>query len=248
MRYFARISYRGTRYFGWQRQPAQVSVQEVIEEKMSLMLRTSLEITGCGRTDTGVHAKNYYFHFDYPGPLPESLAHRLDRFLPEDIAVHEIIPVHETAHARFDALSRTYQYFMGRYKDPFHKDVRWHFHGLDSLDLNAMQEAANALKDYDSYGPFCKSHSSAKTMLCRLDDAYWASDQEGLVFTITADRFLRGMVRLIVGMCVSVGMGKMTLDDLHRCMDAQIPLPHAYAVPAEGLFLCSIRYAYLETI
>ena len=246
MRYFARISYRGTRYFGWQRQPSQLSVQEVLEGKMSLMLRTSLEITGCGRTDTGVHAKNYYFHFDYPESLPDNFAHRLDRFLPEDITVHEIIPVHETAHARFDAQSRTYQYFIGRHKDPFHYHVRWHFHGLDSLDIDAMQEAARTLKGYDSFGPFCKSHSSAKTMLCRLDDAHWAKDQEGLVFTITADRFLRGMVRLIVGMCMSVGMGKMTLDDLRRSMDAQNPLPYAYAVPAEGLFLCSIRYAYLE--
>jgi tRNA pseudouridine38-40 synthase len=245
MRYFVRISYRGTRYFGWQRQPEQQSIQEVLEEKMSLILRENISITGCGRTDTGVHARNYYFHFDSETSLPSSFNARLDRFLPVDIAIHEIIPVHETAHARFDATSRTYQYFIGKHKDPFQDQLRWFFHQLDSLDIESMQKAAALLRQYHDFTPFCKTNSSAKTMECRIDHAFWFSDEQGLVFEIKADRFLRGMVRLIVGMCIMVGLGKLSLEEVQKALETKKQLPQSFSVPPDGLFLCKIEYPYI---
>jgi len=245
MRYFVRISYRGTRYFGWQRQPGQLSIQQVLEEKMSLILRKNTSITGCGRTDTGVHARNYYFHFDSETSLPPSFEARLNRFLPEDITIHAIIPVHDTAHARFDATARTYQYFIGRHKDPFQHQLRWFYHNLDALDMKRMQEAAHLLSQYQDFTPFCKTHSSAQTMLCRIDHATWSADDDGYRFEIKADRFLRGMVRLIVGMCVMVGHGKLTLEQVQLALESKRHLTQSFSVPSEGLFLCKIEYPYI---
>jgi tRNA pseudouridine38-40 synthase len=246
MRFFARISYMGTRYFGWQNQPNQISVQSIIEEKLSLVLRHQVDITGCGRTDSGVHAINYFFHFDAPN-LPDDLLQRLNRMLPEDIAIHEFIPVHPEAHARFDAISRTYKYNIGRDKNPFQTQTRWHFYELPDLDIKRMQEAASLLCEYREFYPFCKSNSNNKTMICSIKEATWEFDEHGLVFKIQADRFLRGMVRLIVGMCIYVGQHKMTIQDLKNAMETQQRIPQPLSAPPHGLFLCEIQYPFIKT-
>jgi tRNA pseudouridine38-40 synthase len=235
----------GTGYFGWQNQPNQISVQSILEEKLSLILRHKVDITGCGRTDTGVHAINYYFHFDAPH-LPDDLLHRINRILPEDIVIHKFIPVHQEAHARFDAISRTYRYYIGRDKNPFQTHTRWHFFELPNLDLMLMQEAALLLSTYSDFYPFCKSNSNNKTMICSIAEATWETDEHGLVFQIKADRFLRGMVRLIVGMCIYIGLHKMTVQELKNAMDIQQRIPQPFSVPAHGLFLCDILYPYLD--
>ncbi len=246
MRYFAELSYRGTHYFGWQRQPEQVSIQETLESAFSTILRSETSITGCGRTDTGVHAKQYFLHFDHKEEVPSNLTHRLNKLLPSDISIKRIFPVEEEAHARFDAYERSYEYYLGFEKDPFSTDLVWHFPYSEKPALEKMQQAAALLENYDHFYTFCKSNTDVKTMQCQLKRAEWVVDESKnqYVFYITANRFLRGMVRLIVGMCVNVGLGKVTLEEVDNALKTQTLLKKSLSVPPQGLYLTGIKYPF----
>ena len=244
MRYFIALAYNGTRFFGWQKQPKAASVQELLEAKLSLILRQNIEVTGCGRTDTGVHASYYWAHFDAEGALPPDLLRRLNGVLGADVAVYKIVPVANSAHARFDAHQRRYAYYLPFEKSPFLKETAWYFPLGAQLDREKMQAAARLIQEYTLFAPFCKTHSDAKTMVCHITEAYWSFEGHTAVFHIAANRFLRGMVRLIVGACVNIGLGQMTLEDLREALEHQQPLKKSYSVPPTGLFLTEINYPY----
>ncbi len=246
MRHFLTLSYRGTLYHGWQRQPHSTSVQETLETALSTLLRTPTELTGCGRTDAGVHASTYVAHFDTPGEtLPQNFLRRFNRMLPADVAVRTVEPVVADAHARFDATERAYRYDIIRDKDPFRADLAWHYHGFDKLHLEHLNAAAAVLLEFDHFAPFCKSKSDAQTMRCDLRRAEWTVGDDGatLRFHVAADRFLRGMVRLIVGACVQVGLGEMSVGELRAVLKQQQRLGKPVSVPARGLFLVRVDFA-----
>lgn len=248
MRYFVELAYNGTRYYGWQRQPNQISVQEALEGAFSTILNTPIAITGCGRTDTGVHAKQYFIHFDYEGSFPHSFDRRINKFIGPDIVLHRFWQVSPNEHARFDATHRAYEYHLTFRKNPFERETAYYFPFSHKLDRAAMQEAAQSLLDYSEFYPFCKSDTDVKTMICELRRAEWEwrPEEQKLVFHIAANRFLRGMVRLIVGMCLNVGLGKLKLEEVRQAMDKQTRIPHSLSVPPQGLFLTDIRYPFLE--
>ena len=245
MRYFAELAYNGSSYFGWQKQPKEVSVQQTIEEALSTILRTEIPITGCGRTDTGVHAKQYFIHFDAEEQLDEKFTYRINKLLPKDIVIFRILEVDAKAHARFDAFERSYEYHLVNEKNPFYPDTTYHFPFAHQLELEKLQEAAQLLLDYKEFFPFCKTNTDVKTMKCDLSRAEWVKTDTGYVFHITANRFLRGMVRLIVGMCLNVGLGKTSMQEVKTAMDTQQRLKKSLSVPPQGLFLTGIKYPYL---
>ena len=195
MRYFSELAYHGQNYFGWQRQPNQVSVQELIEQAFSTILNTPIVITGCGRTDTGVHASQYFIHFDFEDDFPPSFVNRLNKFLPHDIAILRIFEVAKDAHARFDAFHRSYAYHVDFKKNPFELGTVYHYPFARQLDVKKMQEAATLLLQYEEFFPFCKTKSDAKTMKCELKRAEWVFDvsKERLTFHISANRFLANL-------------------------------------------------------
>ncbi len=214
MRYFTEISYNGTNYSGWQIQPNATSIQQTIQEAMSLILGADIQITGCGRTDAGVHAADYTFHFDYDGKFPDKFIPRINKYLPYDIAFKEMYEVTETAHARFDAFRRSYEYKLGFKKDPFTKETVYRYGNPMKPDFDKMQEAAVLLLQYEDFAPFCKTNSDAKTMRCEMHRSEWVENENGSwSYHVTANRFLRGMIRLIVGMCINVGTGKLELKE-----------------------------------
>ncbi len=244
MRYFSELAYRGTNYNGWQRQPNAPSVQQAIEEAMATILGSAIEVVGCGRTDTGVHASQYFMHFDFEGPFPKEFHRRLNKLLPNDIAIHSIFEVAPDAHARFDAVRRSYEYHITLDKDPFGEHTTWHFPFFDKLDLEKTQAAAALLLGYQEFQPFCKSNTDVHTMECTLYRSEWVLDltSRRFIFHISANRFLRGMVRLIVGMCLNVGLGKVGIDEVRQALDQQVLLKKSWSVPPEGLFLTEVRY------
>ncbi|MBI1227835.1 MAG: tRNA pseudouridine(38-40) synthase TruA [Bacteroidetes bacterium] len=244
MRYFSELAYKGTKYSGWQRQPNALSVQQVIEEAMSTILDAKIEVTGCGRTDAGVHASQYFLHFDFEGEFPDEFLRRLNKLLPTDVAFRSIYEVKNDAHARFDAIRRSYEYHIVLDKSPFEIDMAWHFPFFDKLNIGEMQIAAALLLRYGNFQPFCKSNTDVQTMECSLYHADWTIDEASrrMVFHISANRFLRGMVRLIVGMCLNVGLGKVELEEVKDALDRQVLLNKSWSVPAEGLFLTEVKY------
>ncbi|NUO02773.1 MAG: tRNA pseudouridine synthase A [Saprospiraceae bacterium] len=246
MRYFAELSYQGTHYFGWQKQPGQISVQATLEQAFSTILRTPVAMTGCGRTDTGVHARQYFAHFDSDNVLLPALERRLNQYLPRDIAIHRIIPVHPEAHARFDAFQRSYEYHLSFRKIPFEQETCYWYGHTALPDRDRVQAAAALLMNYREFFPFCKSEASAKTMHCDLTRAEWVFDDDAgrWVLHLTANRFLRGMVRLIVGMCLNVGLGKSSLDEVRYALDTQTLLKKSQSAPPQGLFLTEVLYPY----
>jgi len=246
MRYFLTLSYRGTQYCGWQVQPNGMSVQAILEKNLGLILGMPTGITGCGRTDAGVHARHYVAHFDAMGEMPPTLLYRLNSLLPEDVAVHSVEPMHSNAHARFDAFERSYEYHLGLTKDPFTTETAWYFFRHSLLDIEKMQHVAEIFTRYSSFFPFCKSHSGVDTYECDLRAADWSFQPDGqqLIFHITANRFLRGMVRLMVGACLQVGLGKLNVEDVVQSLETQQPLKKNLSVPPQGLFLVNIKYPY----
>lgn len=247
MRYFVQLAYDGTQYCGWQRQPNSPSVQETLETTFATILRQPIEIVGCGRTDTGVHASHYFAHFDFEGAIPDSYIHRLNKMLPKDISLYQIFEVSEEEHARFSATERAYEYHMHFHKSPFLRDRSFLFPYPESPDFELMQVATSLLKEYEAFFPFCKTNTDVKTMICKLEEARWEqlNDQQW-VFHIAANRFLRGMVRLIVGMSINVGMKKITLTEVETAMTNQTRLEKSWSVPAQGLFLTRIEYPFLK--
>ncbi len=242
-RYFIYLAYDGTAYHGWQRQPNGLSVQERIEEALSLLLRRETAITGAGRTDAGVHARLMVAHADLPTllPTPEEWEHRLNRLLPSDIVIYRICPVRADAHSRFDALSRTYHYYIACRKDPFQGRYRWVMDGK-RLDIDRMNEAASHLLRYTDFTSFSKLHTAVKTNNCRITRAGWSLTGNDLVFEITADRFLRNMVRAIVGTLVDVGRGKLSVADFCAIIEARDRCKAGTSAPGNALFLTDITY------
>ena len=241
-RYFIQMAYEGSRYHGYQIQPHCESVQQTVEQCLSLKLGQPVSITGCGRTDTGVHARNYYAHFDMEQELPntEMLVHQLNAFLPADIVIYRIWQVASDAHARFDALSRTYHYYITRTKNPFHLHDAYFLYG--DLDIEKMQQAAIFLFDYEDFTSFSKVHTQVKTNNCKIMEARWMEQEGLLVFRIKADRFLRNMVRAIVGTLLEVGKGRMTLDGFRATIERKDRCEAGTSVPAHALFLEEVEY------
>lgn len=247
LRYFLECAFRGTAYSGWQRQPDALAVQEVIEKALGTLLGEELSITGAGRTDTGVHAHQLYAHFNTEKPFEkEDLQHRLNRFLPEDIAIKGIWSVHDEAHARFDATSRSYRYWVIQTKDPFYSD--W-AHGVHRpLDLKAMNQAAQLLVGKKDFECFSKSKTDVKTYICDLRKAEWRKEGELLIFEIEADRFLRNMVRAVVGTLLEVGLGKRSVESVHALLASKDRSEAGVSVPAKGLSLIAIQYPYSDKL
>ena len=241
MRYFLELAYNGKNYFGWQVQPNQISVQEAIEIRLSKILGQDISIVGAGRTDSGVHAKKMYAHFDYEGELKKDLVKHLNSFLPKDIAIFNIHEMHPEAHARFDATSRSYNYFISPFKNPFTSESAWNFNR--TLDIDKMNDAAQLLIKKGDFGSFAKLHTDVKTNICDVREAFWRKTEDGqFIFQITADRFLRNMVRAIVGTLVEVGIGKITKEDLERIIQEQHRSSAGASAPAHGLYLVDVQY------
>lgn len=242
MRYFADIEFDGTAYSGWQIQPHSPSVQQTLEEALALFLRQKVDVTGAGRTDAGVHAAQMIAHFD----LEECqdcgwIKHKLNGILPPDIAVHSVYPVKADAHARFDAVSRTYKYYVTLDKSAFQRNYSWYL--LNEPDFELMNSAAKLLLSTVDFTSFSKLHTDTKTNDCHVTEAGWERLPDGRwVFTITADRFLRNMVRAIVGTLMEVGRHRMTVDEFKSVILRKDRCQAGDSAPAQGLFLYKIEY------
>ncbi|MBO7202508.1 MAG: tRNA pseudouridine(38-40) synthase TruA [Paludibacteraceae bacterium] len=241
-RYFITFSYKGTAYHGWQKQPNAISVQEVLEKSLSMILNSLVEVVGAGRTDTGVHARKMVAHFDQTQKIEneENLVFRLNSLLPKDIAVEKVELVSSDKHARFSARSRTYEYHVMQEKNPFGIELATRIIG--DLDFDLMNEAASHLLQYTDFTSFSKLHTDTKTNNCKITEAYWKKREGIWVFTITADRFLRNMVRAIVGTLLCVGRGRMTIAEFDEIILAKDRCRAGTSAPAEGLYLVDVKY------
>jgi tRNA pseudouridine38-40 synthase len=247
MRYFICLSYKGTHYHGWQIQENAPTVQAELNKALGLLLGEPVMTVGAGRTDTGVHARRYIAHFDSERDLlndKTNFIYRLNGVLPADICIYDIVLVHDTAHARFDAVERTYKYYIHTAPDPFLLDVSVYI--PYPLDVDMMNEAAEKLLNYNDFTSFAKLHGNSKTNLCTLTKAEWERTGNGLVFTISANRFLRNMVRAIVGTLLDVGRGKTALDDFVGMIERKNRRAAGASAPAKGLFLERINYDYVK--
>lgn len=242
MRYFVWFGYDGAAYHGWQIQPNGNSVQEELQRGLSTLLREDISVTGAGRTDAGVHARVMVAHFDTENALDcRQLTYKLNRLLPQDIAVDRVEPVSDDLHARFSATSRTYHYYIHTRKDPFRRAYSCEMHY--DLDFAKMNEAGRILTTYEDFGAFCKAHSDVKTTLCQVTKAEWIQTSDSSwYFEITANRFLRNMVRAVVGTLVDVGRGKLTLDDFRKVIEGKQRSDAGESMPANALFLENITY------
>ena len=246
MRHFLHLAYNGAPFHGWQYQPNAISVQETIEQALATILRRPTPITGAGRTDTGVNARCMYAHFDTEQPINDKrrLIGAINSLIGKDIVVYDIIDVAQDAHARFDATSRTYKYFVSLQRSPFDYPFRWT--PPYSLNIEPMNNAAQRLLDFTDFTSFSKLHTDVKTNNCRIDYAQWQYEGNDLVFTITADRFLRNMVRAIVGTLVEVGRGKISNEDFSNIIREKNRCSAGASVPGNALFLWDITYPYIH--
>lgn len=246
-RYFLEISYNGTAYCGWQVQPNGVSVQGTVNQALSTILNEPIHCVGCGRTDAGVHASQFFLHFNANNELPKLFDLRMNRFLPKDIAVHRVITeLPEKAHTRFDATYRAYDYYIHFFKNPFKDELSWHYNWLP-LNFEAMRQAADLLLQYEDFEMFCKTGGSNKTTLCTIFKTELVLDEDGkgLRFHIAANRFLRGMVRRIVGILMAVGKEKISIEALKAVMDKEAKFPFHPSAPPQGLYLSEVKYDYI---
>ncbi len=246
MRYFIELKYNGAAYFGWQRQKDAKTVQGTIEAALSTLLRSPIEIVGAGRTDTGVNASHYIAHFDSAAGSDidcEQLCYKLNVILPEDIAIVKLRQVADSAHARFDATQREYTYYIERHKNPFTRQSSWQYY-VD-LDVERMNQAAAKLLEHSDFTTFAKLNSNNKTNICEIYYALWCCEESGaLQFKICANRFLRNMVRAIVGTLVDVGRGKYTVEQFEEIIKSRDLSRSSAGAPAQGLFLSGIKYPY----
>ena len=244
MRYFAHCAYKGSNYHGWQRQPnTALTIQALIEKAFHTISRDHIAITGCGRTDAGVHASNYYFHFDSLKPDWHEKSYQLNAVLPYDISVYSMVKLAQDRHARFDAVEREYNYFLHTYKDPFLPGLSYHY--KREVDLDRLNQVATLLIGSKDFSAFCKAGSDVKNKNCNLTYAQWERcGQDKYKFTIRANRFLRGMVRLIVGMSLHVIEGKVSEKEVLNAIEYRRPLNKYWSVPAEGLYLSGIKYPF----
>ena len=255
MRYFIKLAYNGTAYHGWQMQPNAASVQQTLNKSFSVLLNSEINLMGAGRTDTGVHAREMYAHFDFETAFDiPKLIHKLNSYLPKDIVIYSIFPVANDAHVRFDATKRTYEYHINRCKDAFLQEQSWYFY--QNLDVDLMNQAAKLLFNHTDFQCFSKVNTDVNTFDCTIFEAYWTrggaeqsgAKQEGnkLIFTISANRFLRNMVRSIVGTLINIGLHKITLTDFNTIIESKSRDKAGFSVPAQGLYLTKIEYPYLD--
>lgn len=250
-RYFIHLAYNGTNYCGWQTQPdGLATVQLTIEKALATLLRQKVNVVGCGRTDSGVHASDFYAHFDHK-LLPETkpidsqqLTFKLNSLLPEDIAIYDIREVHNEAHARFDAIARTYQYHLSNKRLPFKQG--FYDRVFFVPDLDRMNEAAKVLMEYEDFTSFAKLHTQVKTNICHLSEAHWDAVGDEWIFTIRSNRFLRNMVRSVTGTLLEVGRGKLDIDGLRTIIEKKDRCAAGVSMPACGLFLTRVEYEYIN--
>ena len=246
MRYFLKLSYNGANYFGWQMQPNQISVQEVLTKALSLLLKENIDLTGAGRTDSGVHAREFYAHFDtshiFTNENKADFVNRINSFLPQDIVVYDILSVSPQAHARFDALYRTYKYYVTTKKQPF--NAVFTHRVFYTPDVEKMNSCCQKMMNYTDFTSFSKVHTQTQTNNCRITHAVWKyhEDNDLYIFEITADRFLRNMVRAIVGTLLDVGRGKLSIDDFCTIIEQKNRCDAGVSVPARALFLEEVGY------
>ncbi len=243
-RYFIKLAYNGKNFHGWQLQNGVITVQEVLNTGLSRLLSSDINVVGCGRTDTGVHAKEFYAHFAIEKNINKKkrneLVFKLNGFLGRDIVIYNIRPVISNAHARFSALSRTYRYYITRIKDPFKTDFTYFLFG--ELDVEIMNKAAATIKEYEDFTSFSKVNTQVNTKICKIHHAHWQYDNNLLIFEIRADRFLRNMVRAIVGTMIELGQHKISLDGFRKIIEKKDRAHAGYSVPAHGLFLEKVEY------
>lgn len=241
MRYFIELSYNGNAYHGWQNQPNAISVQEVLEKALSTLLKEKVNIVGAGRTDTEVHAKQMFAHFNTTIAFSlDELIYKLNSFLPKDIAIQDVFRVNNEAHARFDAISRTYKYRISLHKNVFSFNNSYYF--KQELDVDKMNKAAKILLEYEDFKCFSRSNTDVKTYNCNILHAAWTFEADELVFTIKANRFLRNMVRAIVGTMINIGTGKVEVEQLHDIIKSKDRSQAGVSVPGHALYLSKIKY------
>ena len=242
MRFFIEFSYNGSNYHGWQRQPSQTSIQEKFEDCISKILSSKISLTAAGRTDSGVHAKKMFAHFDYDEELDYTkIIHQLNSFLPQEISVRNIFRVNDDVHARFSAISRTYNYVLVNRKDPFMQKRAYLI--KNKLDLNKMNEACKYLLNNNDFKSFSKSKTDVKNYICNIQEASWTQvDDNTFIFKIKANRFLRNMVRAIVGTLIEVGHNIITIDQFNNIILSKDRSNAGYSVPAHGLYLTDVEY------
>ena len=241
MRYFIEFAYNGSAYFGWQIQPDVISVQEKLNHAVSTIFQQEIEVVGAGRTDTGVHASQMFAHFDIDKKIEGDVVYKLNSILPNDITVYKVFLVDEEKHARFDALSRSYEYRIWLGRNPFLLDFSWQIHS-QKLDITLMNNAASLLLNYTDFQAFSKVKTDVYTFNCDVTEAIWKQNDKELVFHISANRFLRNMVRAIVGTLVDVGLGKISVADFEEVIKSKNRSNAGLSVPAKGLFLTNIKY------
>ena len=255
MRYFIKFAYNGTNYHGWQSQPNAASVQETLSKAVSVILNSDINLMGAGRTDTGVHAKVMFAHFDIESDFNlKTTVHKLNSYLPKDISVFDIISVQNDAHVRFDAKKRTYEYHIHHFKDVFADKLSWYYQ--KELDVDLMNQAAKLLLNHQDFECFSKVNTDVFTFNCEVTEAYWTRggaeqsgakpDKNQLIFTISANRFLRNMVRAIVGTLIKVGLHKISIADFNAIIESKKRSKAGFSVPAHGLYLTEIEYDYLK--
>jgi tRNA pseudouridine38-40 synthase len=241
LRYFIELSYNGKNYHGWQIQPDVISVQQKVNNALSILLQDEISVVGAGRTDTGVHASQMFAHFDVDQEFVENVVFKLNSILPEDIVVYNVFSVDQEMHARFNAVSRSYAYKICLGRDPFLLDFAWQIHS-QKFDLDLMNEAAKLLLEYEDFESFSKVKTDVYTFNCDITKAVWIEKENELTFHISANRFLRNMVRAIVGTLLEVGSGKKTVEDFRGIIESKSRSKAGLSVPAKGLFLTAIKY------
>jgi len=246
MRFAVRLSYNGNAYSGWQTQNNAPTIQKTIEDAIAKRYQNKIPILGCCRTDKGVHASDFVMHFDYDKDIRENFIYYLNKMLPNDISLNSIVITNNDFHARFDAIHRSYIYKVHTFKNPFKTGQSYYFPTILNADFNLMQKAVHLLMEYNEFFPFCKTNTDVKTMNCDLKESNWVYDKNNFYFNIRSDRFLRGMVRMIVGMSINVGLGKISLNEVKGAMDNQLRMRLDWSVPAHGLYLNEVKYLTLD--
>ena len=241
MRYFIELSYKGTKYHGWQIQPDANSVQQEINKAISTILQEEITIVGAGRTDAGVHAVQMFAHFDSNKELTNAFAFKFNAILPNDIVIYSLNKVDKEKHARFDAVSRSYEYKVWLGRNPFMLETAWQLHQQE-LNLEKMNKAASILLEYDDFESFSKVKTDVRTFNCTVTKAFWKQNGKELTFYISANRFLRNMVRAIVGTLIEVGLEKKSVDDFRKVIESKKRSEAGLSVPAHGLFLTAVMY------
>lgn len=239
-RYFMELSYKGTHYKGFQVQENAHTVQGDVEQALKILQRAEIRLTGSSRTDSGVHALQNYFHFDFEGELLPNLVYKLNAILSRDIAIKRVFQVGEEAHSRFDATYREYRYYLARERDPFLQDRSWYY--PYRLDRGLLEDAARVLKEYEDFTSFSKRNTQAKTALCRLELSEWVEEGDCIIYQVRANRFLRGMVRALVATMLLVARGKMSLEEFRKVIEAKDCTRASFAAPGLGLFLVEVGF------